>query len=202
MAERALQTHDQVAPLWSIYADVLKRSDRLDDAIAALDAVRERDPDYPNVAARQGNWLLEAGRENDALQYLRNAVANGEQTADAMARLLFGTGYRNGVSQKDWTYAIRLIEMGKTFETSEAVAGELDFWHGYSLFNQGLEQEKPQTLQTAQATLPKFQQAQSLFQLPRVSAYTDTQPSINLQQFLDAAAQYIEIQEAIIQRGS
>lgn len=201
MAERALQTHDQAAPLWSIYADVLKRAERLDDAIAALDAVRERDAAYPNIAARQGNWLLEAEREEDALAYLQRAVENGEQTADAIARLLFATGHRNGVTNRDWAYAIRLIEMGKTFDTSEAVAGELDFWHGYSLYNQGMEQQQPETVQAAQAALPKFQQAQTLFQLPRVSAYADTQPSINLQQFLDATAQYIEIQEAIIQRG-
>ena len=202
MAERALETHDQEASLWSIYADVLKRADRLDDAISALDAVSERDSSYPNVAARQGSWLLEADREADALTYLQAAVEKGEQSSDAMARLIFGSAYQKGIGPKNWGNAIRLIEMGKTFEMSDGVAGELDFWHAYALFSQSLEQQEPQTLQTAQATLPKFQQALGLFQLPRVSQYTDTQPTITLQQFLDATAQYIEIQEAIIQRGS
>ena len=202
MAERALETHDSEAAIWSAYADVLKKSERVDDAISALDRVRELDAEYPNVAVRQGNWLLEAGRVDDALSYLRTAVQNSEQSPDVVARILLANGYANGVTPKNWPYAIRMIEMGKTFELSDGVAGELDFWHGFSLYNQGREAEQPQTLQSAQATLPQFQLAARLFALPRVAAYADTQPSIVLQQFRDATQQYIEIQEAIIQRGS
>ena len=87
-------------------------------------------------------------------------------------------------------------------EVSDRVGGELDFWHAYSLYSQALEQEKPQTLQSAQATLPKFQQAQAMFQLPAVAAYAETQPTITIQRFLDATQQYIDIEEAIIRRGS
>jgi hypothetical protein len=44
-----------------------------------------------------------------------------------------------------------------------------------------------------------FQEARRLFQ--GASSYAASQPSINLQQFLDAVTQYVEIQEAIIKRG-
>ena len=202
MAERALATHADEIQLWSLYADILKRSDRLDDAVAALGELEARDPDYPNVKARQGSWLLEAGREDDAFPYLQQAVQKGEQKADDMAMILFATAHRGGVSSKNWPYALRLIGMAKSFNPEDATAGTLDFWHGYVLYNQALEQEKPQTLQTAQASLPKFQEAARLFALGRVATYADTEPSINIQVFRDATQQYIEIQSAIIQRGN
>lgn len=205
MGERALETHADNADLWSLYASVLDEAGRLDDAIAALDQLLALNPQYQNVRARQGNWMLESGRVDEALPYLQQAVENGEQTADAMANLLFGTGYNGGIAPdaKDYPYALKLFEMAKTFsgELSEGMAGQLDFWHGYVLYNQAVEQEKPQTLQTAQASMPKFQEAQRLFGLARVAAYANG-ASIGLQQFRDGTQQYIEIQAAIIQRGN
>lgn len=207
MAERSLETHAEEVQLWWLYADILKRAERLDDALAALGELETRDPDYPNVKARQGSWLLEAGREDDAFPYLQQAVEKGEQKADNIAMLLFATGHQKGIApsaKKDWPYALRLIGMAKRFEgeVEEITAGTLDFWHGYVLYNEAKDQEKPQTLQTAQATLPKFREAARLFGLARVAAYADTQPTLNIQTFRDATQQYIEIQSTIIQRGS
>ena len=56
-----------------------------------------------------------------------------------------------------------------------------------------------ETLETANRSLPMFQQALTLFR--RSKGYADRTPSINYQQFIDAAGTYIEIQEAIIKRG-
>lgn len=202
MAARALETHGDDASLWSRYADVLKRAERVEEAIAALNEVEARDPDFANVKARQGSWLLETGQEDEALGFLLEAVEKGEQTADAMAVLLLANAHSKGVVPKDWGHALRVIGLAKSFENevAEGTRGQLDFWHGFSLFNQALEQERPQTLETAQLTLPKFQQAARFFVLPRVAAYAEAN-SIGLQQFRDATQQYIEIQEAIIQRG-
>ncbi|MDE2980137.1 MAG: tetratricopeptide repeat protein [Gemmatimonadota bacterium] len=202
MAARALETHGDDASLWSRYADVLKRAERVEEAIAALNEVEARDPGFANVKARQGSWLLETGQEDDALGFLLEAVEKGEQTADAMAVLLLANAHSKGVVPKDWGHALRVIGLAKSFENevAEGTRGQLDFWHGFSLFNQALEQERPQTLETAQLTLPKFQQAARFFVLPRVAAYAEAN-AIGLQQFRDATQQYIEIQEAIIQRG-
>lgn len=202
MAARALETHGDDASLWSRYADVLKRAERVEEAIAALNEVEARDPGFANVKARQGSWLLETGQEEEALGFLQEAVEKGEQTADAMAVLLLANAHSLGVVPKDWGHALRVIGLAKSFENevSEGTRGQLDFWHGFSLFNQALEQERPQTLETAQLTLPKFQQAARFFVLPRVAAYAEAN-AIGLQQFRDATQQYIEIQEAIIQRG-
>lgn len=202
MGARALETHGDDASLWSRYADVLKRAERVEEAIAALNEVEARDPGFANVKARQGSWMLETGQEDEALRFLQEAVEKGEQTADAMAILLLANAHSKGVVPKDWGHALRVISHAKSFENevSEGTRGQLDFWHGFSLFNQALEQERPQTLETAQLTLPKFQQAARFFVLPRVAAYAEAN-AIGLQQFRDATQQYIEIQEAIIQRG-
>ncbi len=205
MAQRVLRTHGEEAQLWSLYADVLKKGGQLDDAIAALDTVEMRDADYPNVKARQGSWLLEADRPRDAVPFLQAAVQKGEQSADAMARLLFADAHRKGVRKDDWAYAINMLEEAKgSFEAavSEAVAGELDFWHAYSLYQRAKQVSGPETVQSAQRALPMFQSAARLFALPRVAGYARTQPSIALQQLRDATQQYVEIQEALIQRGT
>ncbi len=206
MSEQVLETHDGEAQLWSLYADLLREIDRLDEAITALDETAARDPEYQNIKVRQGTWLIDAGREDESLPYLQTAVENGEQSADNVARILFASGHSKGINAepKDLDYALRMIGMAKTFqnELSDGAAGEIDFWHGYALYEQALEQEKPQSLQTAQATLPKFQQAARFFALPRVASYAESRSiSGSLQQLRDATQQYIEIQEAIIQRG-
>ena len=202
MAQQGIETHGEDAALWSLYADVLKKAERVEEAVAALDEAEARDAGLANVKARQGSWLLDLGREEEAVAYLQEAVEKGEQDADAMANLVFATAHRKGVGAEDWNFALRLIGLAKSFEAevSERIRGQLDFWHAYSLYQQSIEQEKPQTLETAQRTLPKFQQAARLFALPRVAAYTEAQ-AIGLQQFRDATQQYIEIEEAIIQRG-
>ena len=206
MSEQVLDTHDDEAQFWSLYADLLKEADRVNEAIVALDETAARDPDYSNVKARQGTWLIEVGREDESLAYLQAAVENGEQTADNVSRILFASGHSKGINAEppNLVYALKMIGMAKTFanELSDGAAGELDFWHAYALYQQSVEQEKSQNLQTAQLTLPKFQQAARLFSLPRVASYAESRSITgSLQQLRDATQQYIEIQEAIIQRG-
>jgi tetratricopeptide (TPR) repeat protein len=203
MAQQGIETHGEDASLWSLFADVLKKAERVEEAVAALDEAEARDAGLANVKARQGSWLLELGREEEAVIYLQQAVEKGEQDADAMANTIFATAYAKGVRVQDWVFALRVIGLAKTFENevSETTLGQLDFWHAYSLYSQALVQEKPETLQTAQLTLPKFQQAARLFALPRVAAYASANDIGQFQQLRDATQQYIEIQEAIIQRG-
>ena len=79
------------------------------------------------------------------------------------------------------------------------LTSQLNFWHAYSLYQGGVQEQEPQTLATAQATLPKFQQALSLF--AEAEEYAASQPSITIEQFLNNTNTYIEIQDAIIKRG-
>ncbi len=204
ITERILETHADEAQFWSDYANILRKADRVDEAIVALNEAVSRDPNMANVKIRQATWLVELDREEEALPYLEAVVENGERSADEAARIFFAQGVNKGINADppNLAYGLRLILLAKTFEgeLSEDQAGQIDFWHAYALYQQATEEETPQTLQTAQRTLPKFQQAARLFALPRVAAYAQSS-GFGLQQFRDATQQYIEIQEAIIQRG-
>ena len=200
MAEQALETHPQEDAIWSIYADALQRSGKVDQAIAALDRVKEINPTYPNVSLRQGNWLIQAGRVQDAVAVLKDAVAGNSAQADVAARLIFADAYSSGIQKERYAYAITGIAAAKDLPNlSSMMRSQLNFWHAYALYTGGVKEQEPQTLATAQATLPKFQQAIQLF--GQAKEYADSQPSITLSQFLANTQTYVEIQEAIIKRG-
>jgi len=200
LGARILETHGSEAAIWSIYADALHRADQIDDAIAALERAKELDVEYPNVSVRQGNWLLEEGRIDEAIPVFQEAVERGEQSVDAVADMVFANAYKNGVQNQDWRYAIRVLRLSKGFDVSDLTAQKLDFWLGYSLFQSTRVQQEPQTLETAQATLPRFREALSLIQSCRDYAQRNNLEN-NRQELLTATNTYIEIQDAIIKRG-
>jgi len=200
LAQRVLDTHGEEASIWSIYADALQRDGQIDEAITALDEVKRLDPEYPNVSVRQGNWLLQDDRVDDAIPVLQEAVDRGEQSVDAVADLVFATAYNTGVDAKDWGFAIRVLRLAREFEVSDLTGQKLNFWLGYSLFQAARARQEPQTLQTAQATLPQFQEALRMIQSCGDYAQRANLES-NRQELLTATNTYIEIQDAIIRRG-
>jgi tetratricopeptide (TPR) repeat protein len=200
LGSRILETHGDEAAIWSIHADALQRAGQVDEAISALNRVKELDASYPNVFARQGNWLLQEGRIEEAIPVLREAVTRGEQSVDAVADLVFANAYQKGVQPNDWGYAIRVIRLAKEFEVSDLTGQKLNFWLGYSLFQAARVQQEPQTLETAQATLPRFQEALRMIQSCGEYAQRNNLES-NRQELLTATNTFIEIQDAIIRRG-
>jgi len=198
--ERILETHGDEAQIWSVYADALQRADRIDDAIAALEQVKALDPEYPNVAVRQGNWLLRSGRIDEAMPIFREAIRRGEQSADNVVNLIFTNGYNEGIRNRNWDYAIRLIRLTREFNASPEIAQRSNFWLGYALYSRASVQQEPQTLETAQSTLGQFKEALGLLQ--GAAAYAQQQNlESNRQELLNATQTYIDIQEAIIKRG-
>lgn len=199
MAERTLETHAQEDVIWSIYADALQRVDRVDEAITALDRVREINPAYPNVALRQGRWLIQAGRTEDAVDVLREAAAGNPEQAEQAARLVFNDAYTNGYQKNRFQYAITGFRAAKELPgISQSMMNQLNFWHAFSVYKAAIAQQEPQTLQTATATLPRFQEAMRLFQ--RSGDYPSS-VNVDLGQLMDNTNTYIEIQEAIVKRG-
>jgi tetratricopeptide (TPR) repeat protein len=199
MAERVLETHPDSDELWLAYADALQRSDRLDDAIAALDRVREINPEHPSAALRQGNWLIQAGRIQDAVAILSDVAAASPEQAEQAGRLIFAEAYNNGYQKDRFDYAITGLSAAKQLPNlSQGMIEQLNFWHGFSLFQDAVKEQEPQTLETAKATLPKFQEALRLLQASGDYASTVNVP---LAQLLENANTYIQIQEAVIRRG-
>jgi hypothetical protein len=127
-------------------------------------------------------------------------VAGDSDQADVAARLIFADAYANGVQKNQYNYAISGISAAKQLpDLGSMMMSQLNFWHAYSLYQGGVKEQEPQTLATAQATLPKFQQALRLF--AQAEEYAASQPSITIEQFLNNTNTYIEIQDAIIKRG-
>ncbi len=202
-AEEALRTWPNEAQLWSVNADVLQKVGRLEEAIAALDRVTQIDPAYANVRARKGMWLLEADRTDEAVTALQDAVSRGEQSADNIANIFFGSGYTKGVGPQNWGMAVSMFRHADRFAEGDDVKTKVGFWLGYGLLKQGEAMQQPQTLQTAQRTRPMFEEAVRRLQGSR--RYAEIETSVNagqIQNLVNAANQYLEIQDAIIRRGS
>jgi tetratricopeptide (TPR) repeat protein len=199
MGARVLQTHPEEDGLWSIYADALQRNGQIDDAITALDRVLEINPSHANASLRQGSWLIEAGRVLDAVEVLKGAAAGNPQQAENAARMVFADAYQKGYQEKRYAYAITGMTAAKELPgLSEAMTSQLNFWHGFSVYQQAFAEQEPQTLASAQATLPRFHAAIALL---NQSGDYPASVSVNLAQLLDNANTYVEIQDAIIKRG-
>lgn len=203
MTERVLETHQDEAQFWSDYANLLNRVDRVEEAIAALEETEQRDPGFANVKARQGTWLIAIGREAEALPHLQEAIEKGEQSADNIANTVFAAAVEKGIQVQNWPYAIETMRMAKTFdaELTEGTRGRLDFYFAYSIYSQAVLEQEAQNLNSAQLTLPKFQEVRRLLGQAHVVAFASESQGQQFQQLRDATQQYIEIQEAIIQRG-
>lgn len=196
-ARRALALHPKEALIWAQLADALQRQGKIDDAVATLTKVQEVQPDYPSIELRQGNWLVQAGRMDDAVPFLRKAVEKGLDP-NTVANMIYSDAANNGVRKENWNYAIKGITTAKGFDVNAEMKSTLDFWHGWSIYHQAMALEKPQNLQTATQTKPMFEQAKALFQAGRPFAQKS---GVNLQQILDAVDTYIEIETVLIRRG-
>jgi tetratricopeptide (TPR) repeat protein len=197
--EQFLEAHPDSEVLWSFYADALQRGEQLDEAIVALDRVLELNSTHPNAALRQGNWLIQAGRVDEAVLKLTAYAEQNPAQADQAGRMLFADAYQKGYQEDEFPYAIRGLGFAKAIPgLGDGLVRQLNFWHGFSLYSLTFPQADAQTLASAQATLPAFREVLTLLADTREYATTN---NINLDQILGAAQQYIDIAEAIIERG-
>ena len=196
-ADDALTTWPDVAQLWSVRADVLQRLERVDEALESLQKTAELDPAYRNVWARMGSWLLQADRDEEAIEALGKSVERGEQSMARVASILFASGYREGIGTEDWPKAVRRFRSAEGFAAGTEEETRVRFWLGYGLLKHGQVLEAPQTLETARRTQPMFAEALSRFEASREYSEVAGQ----LPNLIDAARQYLAIQEAIIERG-
>ncbi len=197
--ERALQAHPGEADLWWVQADALHRAGLLPDALTALDRVISLDPSYPMAALRRGEWLLAAGRLDDAATSLKSLATSNPAQADAAGSLLVAHAYAKGVQPKRWNEAIPPLEAARGIPgLSSDTNQQINFWLAFSIMQGTIPQQEARTIETARASLPKFERARELFQ--QVGSYP-SKVRIDLGQLVTAVDQYIEIQETIIRRG-
>ena len=200
MSERVLETHPSEDRPWLLYADALQRAERLDDAISALDRVMEINPEHPSAALRQGNWLIQAGRLQDAVVVLSRAAEGNPAQAAQAGTMVFAEAYQNGYQQNNFQYTVDGMLLGKQIPNlGDDMLNQMNFWHAFSLYRKAVAEQEPNTLQSAQATLPAFQEALRLLGL---AGEYPASVGVNLSEIQSNVGTYIEIQEAIIKRGS
>lgn len=199
-AELGLETFDEDARLWDTYATALHRTGDIQGALDAMARVEELDPDrvqVSNISMRQGRWLLEDGRYDEALPYLEAAVETGEQDESTVATELFREGYEQGYQQGDYDYAIEVFERSMEFGADPATEQRTQFFWGFSLFEKAMQTAEPETLESARESLPMFQESRELMEASSDWAQDE---GISVAQTLEAVDTYIEIQETIIER--
>jgi tetratricopeptide (TPR) repeat protein len=204
LGERITAQRTDDANIWGAYADALARGDRIRDAITALERAVQINPDYENVYARRGMWLIQTGdvsRIPQAREAFQQAVRRGEQQADALARSVFGWAYTNRYRTGQQDVAIEYFNLARDLATEPVTRGMPKFWTGYVIFQRAQRAQEASTLQSAQQTLPMFRQALQLFQDSDTRAYGAREPSTNLNRLIENTQQFIEIQEALIRRG-
>ncbi len=197
--QKAVQTHPNDPDLWWALADALNRAGHVPEALQALDRVTALKPDYPMAALRRGEWLLAADRLADATAALKALAASDPTQADAAGGLLVAHAYSKGVQPKRWAEAIPVLEAARGIPGLSAdTNNQINFWLAFSLMQGTIPQQEARTVETAKATLPRFQRARELFNA--VGDYP-RRVRIDLATLIQTVDQYIEIQETIIKRG-
>jgi tetratricopeptide (TPR) repeat protein len=199
MADRAVATYPDDADLWWVYCDALHRADRIPEAITALDRVTTLNPAFPSAALRRGEWLLEADRLTEAAATLKALATSDPTQADAAGGILIAYAYAKGVQPKRWGAAIPPLEAARGIPgMSGETNSQINFWLAFSIMQGAIPEQEPRTVQTAQATLPKFQRARELL---RLAADYPRKINVDLVTLVTTIEQYIEIQQMIIRRG-
>lgn len=194
-----LEHFPQNAQLWSERATIESRLGNVDEAVAALEQALEINPELADARSRMGRYFMDAGRVDEAVRAFRTAAEAGERSPDALAGIILAQAHSNHISpEQDIETGLDLLDLIREFDISDEFRSQLDFWYGYGLMRRGAQVQEPQTLQSAQASRPMFERARSY--LEDGSGYAETQPSVNLNNLLDAVNQYLEIQDAIIRR--
>jgi len=200
MGERATASHPGEASLWSSYADALQRAGRIDDALAALDRVAAIDPRAVSVGLRRGKWLLEGGQVQEGATVFKNLVASDATMADAVGQIVVAHAYANGIQPQRWSVATSVLSsIAGISGMSADVMHQINFWNGYAMMQSAQAEQSPRNLESARATLPKFQRIRELFSNANVGDYPAS-VNVNMAELRAAVDQFIEIQERIILR--
>ncbi|MFO7259634.1 MAG: tetratricopeptide repeat protein [bacterium] len=200
MGARFVQAKPEDASLWSSYADALQKAGRLEEAIAALDSVLARDPNYERVYSRQVAWLASTGQIARIKAAYEKALARQEYEAqpDELARSVLLYAYNEKFQKGDQMGALPYFELVREMNTTPQTRGLASYLGGFALLNHGRKVSEPETLQSAREALPIFQKARQFFLDARPYAEAN---KVDLAEPLSNVDTFIEIQEAIIKRG-
>jgi tetratricopeptide (TPR) repeat protein len=198
--QRATEARSDDAQTWLVYADVLARSDRLDEALRAFDRAQELNPDLPNVTARRAVMLLEAGRLQPALAAARQGLQRGDLSADiaeSLAQQMAVRGFQASQANRHGD-ALPFYAAAREIGKAQRTVAMINFFHGYTLVRQAhpLLSENATAARARQAK-PLLDQAKAM--LEGAGAYTEQ--AATRAQLIGQANQLIEVADALIRAG-
>jgi tetratricopeptide (TPR) repeat protein len=198
--QRATQVRGDDAQTWMVYADVLSRAERLDEALRAFDRAQELNPDLPNINARKASMLLAAGRVQEALAAAKVGLQRGDlapETAENLAQQIAVRGF-NASQANRHADALPLYAAAREIGRSQRTVAMINFFHGYTLVRQAhpMLGDGANAARARQAK-PLLEQAKTL--LESAGAYSEQ--AAQRAQLIQNANQLIEVADALIRVG-
>ncbi len=192
LGERGLILFPDNAAILNELSVSYQRAGMLDESVAAITRALEIQPDLPRARVRTATYLLEAGRPDDAVQWIQQAAQAQEVPADELATTLFFHGYTEGVERGNSAMGIRLFTAAKGLsDVSPAVLSQLNLFHALALFtppNEFLREN--QTVEACDEHQAALDEAAELF--PQGQLYGDQQ-GMDVEQLILATAAFQEM---------
>jgi tetratricopeptide (TPR) repeat protein len=195
----AIQMFPEKDPgLWSLRADVLAHEQHLSEAVAAMDSALAADPHYANAYFKRGLFELRSGDDRGAVADFHKAVDENNQNPNNIATALYGTGFQDYFKQNKFDQAAGMFLAALQFTNDPNLAGQLNFWIGYSYYKAGEaidSSNKQETCGPARSALARFQKVAAY--IHKAGSYqTGSQKSI-----LDGTDTYIYRQSQLVKKA-
>ena len=188
------------AAVWEAYSRALTEAGQTQEALAAIEQTEQLGRTSPALTQRRAMLQFETGNTDEGVAALEAAVEQGQlQPADAYS-ILFRHAYQDNFQQGNLSKAYRLLDEAGPLAVREEDRLSRNFWRGYILFRQAEAAHEPMTAASAAEAKPLFERALELFQAAR--GYEQIHASADVPRMIQAAQQYIEIEDALIRRGS
>lgn len=200
LGERGTMLFPDNATILNELAVAYQRAGRLDDSVAAITQALEIDPNLPRARTRTATYLLEAGRPDEAVDWIQQAHQAQEVPADDLATTLFFHGYQEGVQAGNPAMGIRMFNAAKGLPgVSPVVMSQLNLFHALALFQPPNEYlRENQTVEACDQHQGALDQAAELF--PEGRLYGE-QNGMNVQQLIDATAGFQEMCAVLRERA-
>ena len=199
LGSRAIDVYPENADIWESYSRALQEAGQTERALAAIDSTEALGKRTPGLIQRKGQILLRMDRDEEAVNTLIGGAEDGLFRPTDAFRAVFAHAYQEEFQNGNMDAAFQLLEaVGPVAEAREDVLAR-NFWRGYILFRQAQEVHAPATAESAREALPMFERALEFFQAAQ--GYEEIHASADVPKFIDNTQRFIEIEEALIERG-
>lgn len=199
LGQRAVEARPDNERLWQAYSRALLEAGQLEQALAAVERAEELGEPTAALAQRKGQILLQLNRNQEAVTTIVEGAEQGlYQSTDAF-RTIFAHAYQQEFQNGNLNEAFQLLDAAGPVAEAREDRLARNFWRGYILFQQAQQVHAPSTAESAQEALPMFQRALEFFEAAR--GYEEIHASADVPKFIDNTQRFIEIEQALIERG-